>query len=201
MEFDYRVSIHRHYFAICLSNVSAYEGICAEMEKIESASIGADETHIAQMNLSVLYEKREQTATVPIVFAAMCLEAFAYDYGASNLGDAYVQKHLDKLDMISKITVLSKLVTGKDFPAHGQAYEGMVKLGKARNKLVHYKSKKFSMSDLNKASEYHDKLNNELREEMHASIDTVRAVMKELDKLHGKEGVYEYSIEPTQCHA
>jgi len=71
----------------------------------------------------------------------MYIEASIYDFGCIYLGDEYVQKNLDRLDPLSKINVILKLVTNKDLSSDGQAYEHVKKLFKYRNYLVHSKTK------------------------------------------------------------
>jgi len=90
---------------------------------------------------STYYFSREQKHQASaIIFGAMCLEAFIYDYAAHNFSDTYVKKYLDKLDLKTKWLIIPKLVTGKDFPTESQAFQGLQKLIEERNKLVHYKS-------------------------------------------------------------
>jgi hypothetical protein len=200
---EYRVSMQKNYFCLCLSQIKVYESICQEINLLQSKSIdkSEEESHIAEMNLEVQYELQEQAVLAPIVFAAMCVEAFIYDYGASHLSDPYMTKRLDKLDVVSKLMVVTKLVLGKDFPVDGQAFEELQKLIKNRNRLVHFKSKKFDIKNSREAIEFRKNLNVELEKSMYDSVRTVRLLMIEMDKLHGFQGKYENSIEPTQCHA
>ncbi len=48
-----------------------------------------------------------------IVFAGMCLEAAIYDYASIQLGDKFVKKHFEKLDLLSKWIIIPKFVCGK----------------------------------------------------------------------------------------
>ncbi len=75
------------------------------------------------------------------LFGAMCLEAFIYDYAATNLGDRYVQKYLDKLDLVAKWVVIPRLVLSKEIPRDGQAFQYLRLIKKERDKLVHSKSR------------------------------------------------------------
>jgi len=75
------------------------------------------------------------------VYAAMCLEAFIYDYGATNLGDTYVKKYLDKLDLVAKWVIIPRLVLGKEIARDGQAFEHLRFIKKERDRLVHSKSR------------------------------------------------------------
>ncbi len=87
------------------------------------------------------YLSREQKHWASaIIFGAMCLEAFIYDYAAHNFSDTYVKKYLDKLDLKAKLVVIPKLVTGEHFPTDSQAFQGLQNLIEERNKLVHHKS-------------------------------------------------------------
>lgn len=193
--------MQKNYFCLCLAQVKEYESICKKINQLQTRSVAEDDIHIVEMNLAVQYELQEQAVLAPIVFASMCLEAFIYDYGASHLGDAYMKNNLDKLELPSKLIIATKLVTGKDFPVDRQAFEGLKNLVKSRNKLVHFKSKRFELSDFEAAIEFRSNLNIELEKSMYESVETVRLIMREMDSIHGSRGKYEYSIEPTQCHA
>ncbi|WP_315982894.1 hypothetical protein [Aliamphritea spongicola] len=125
MENEYRISMQQNYFCLCLSQIKEYESICEYIEELNAKQVSENEIHIVEMNLAVQYERRERAMLAPIVFAAMCIEAFVYDYGASHLGDAYIKKYLDKLDITSKLVVVTDLVTGEKFPTEGQAFEGL----------------------------------------------------------------------------
>ena len=94
------------------------------------------------IQLDPIKEERDQCAISVVVFSAMYLEAFIYDYAAICLGDRYVRAHLDKLDLISKWLVVPRLTTGKQINKESQAFESLRLLNKNRNTLVHLKSKK-----------------------------------------------------------
>ena len=78
---------------------------------------------------------------VQYLYAAMCLEAFIYDYAAVALGDTYVQKYLDKLDLIAKWVIIPRLVLGREVSRDGQAFEYLKLIKKERDKLAHSKSR------------------------------------------------------------
>ena len=82
-----------------------------------------------------LKDEAQKSGYIAIVFAAMYIEAAIY------LGDNYIKKHLDKLSAISKLSVIMRLVTGKDIDTDSQAYEHLNRLFKYRNTLVHTKSR------------------------------------------------------------
>ena len=87
----------------------------------------------------ILFKSKEHFMQ-SIVFSAMCLEAFIYDYAANNFTDTYAKKYLDKLDIASKWVIIPKMITGKDFPTDSQAFQDLQRLIKERNNIVHSKS-------------------------------------------------------------
>lgn len=194
-----RVSIHWMYYQTCHDHVREYENICESMEKHRSSG---EERYIIELNLAALYEKRERSVTIPIVYSAMCLEAFIYDYGASNISDSFMKKHIDKLDLPSKYVIVTKLVTGKDFPKQAQAYEGLKKLVKDRNKLVHFKSRKYDINDIKGIMDYHDEMNEYLSDAMYSAYHTVEKTLTAIDKLHENKTNYCAAImRGVECHA
>lgn len=77
---------------------------------------------------------------IAIVFSALAVEGYIYDYATRNLSDKFVDSHLDKLDVLSKWMVIPKLITGRDFPKNGHAYQLLKQLIQNRNFIVHSKS-------------------------------------------------------------
>jgi len=92
-------------------------------------------------DLIVVGQAALRSGTTTVVFAALCLEAFIYDYAARYFSSSYVENYLDKLNLIAKWVVIPKLVLGKEFPRDSQAFERLVKLKRARDTLVHAKSR------------------------------------------------------------
>lgn len=78
-----------------------------------------------------------------IVFTAMALEAGVFELAAINLGDATATDDLDKLDLNAKWIVIPQLICGRGLAKTGPALNNLTTLIKARNQLVHYKSKPF----------------------------------------------------------
>ena len=81
-------------------------------------------------------------ADVVTVFSHLFLEATIYDYGATNLSDSYMKKYIDRLNFLSRWVVIPRLVTGKTFPTQSQAYQMLGKVNRARNGLVHFKTRR-----------------------------------------------------------
>lgn len=82
----------------------------------------------------------EKCVAIVIVFSALAVEAYIYDYAARNLSDAFVKNHLDKLDPISKWVIIPLLVTGSELPKDHRWFELINELFQQRNKIVHEKS-------------------------------------------------------------
>jgi len=101
---------------------------------------GEDEKVLLEKEFDLTEQKLAKSSLIVIVFSAMAIEAYIYDYAARNLGDAFVKDHLDKLDTLSKWIVIPELITGRELPRHQKWFELLKKLIKARNSIIHYKS-------------------------------------------------------------
>ncbi|MBN2591760.1 MAG: hypothetical protein JXA96_17975 [Sedimentisphaerales bacterium] len=123
--------------------------------------------------------KRYQCRDIAVVFSHLFMEAVIYDYGAINTSDTYMKKYVDKLDFLAKWVVIPKLITGCSFPTNSQAFQLLSKLKKARNELVHFKTRK---REDNKSSEG---VENIFRDEMEISecFDCMSESLSELCKL------------------
>ncbi len=187
---DHRVNMHRHYFRICSAQKRDYDGCTAELLELRSTPMSDDDLESVLEKEQQCYERREQAAVIGITFAGMCLEAFFYDYAAAKLGDAFVLDHLDKLDLPSKLIVIPRLVCGKGIEKSSHVYGRVKTLSKDRNYLVHFKSKRFPLAEIGKASEFHDDLNQMLNEALTNGVESIGLVMEALDDLHGHAAYY-----------
>jgi len=88
-------------------------------------------------------------ACYSLIFLCLGIEAFIYDFGARFLGDNYVKMYLDKLDVISKIVIYPRLVTGQEIDRDKKYFGDIKKLIKIRNEFVHSKSKDFIPDNIN----------------------------------------------------
>lgn len=187
---EIRINLTRHYYGICADQVSAYQILNATLCKPISSRVSPEKIKAALYDKEQQYGKREQCAVIGIAFAGMCLEAFFYDYAASKLGDTYVQAHLDKLDLPSKLLIFPLLVCGKSIDKSSDVFAKVKRLTKDRNYLVHFKSKRFEAADLSSANEFHAQLNKKFLAALVNGIDAIQAVMMALDKLHGTPDEY-----------
>jgi len=130
-----------YYFAIC-REASEKVDFKLTPDIVVGKMSGAFATKDIE-SLKKLYNEMITQAKLSIqsfTFGAMCLEAFIYDYAAHNFSNTYVDKYLDKLDLIGKWVIIPQLVTGKKFPRECQAFEHLALLIRERNHLVHFKS-------------------------------------------------------------
>lgn len=179
----HRVSIHAMYYKIARDHSTIYRALDSELKKLETDGVTEDELDHVHRRIEQCYEERERAAVICVTFAGMSLEAFFYDYGASALGDEFVEEHLDKLDLKTKFIVYPRLICGKS-PAKGEhAYSSLSTLVRLRNDLVHFKSRPFKLAEPHKASQFHTQLNERLKTGVNNAVECVTLVMEELDRL------------------
>lgn len=133
------------FFTICRESYKNYEKWYTKLVHESGKRRGLGASH--WFDWLPIVENMEKHRSSAVVFGVMCLEAFIYDYAATNFSGKYAQKYLDSLDFIAKWVVIPKLVTGKDFPRESQAFEHLGKLANERNNLVHPKSKRQPRND------------------------------------------------------
>ena len=180
----HRVSLHRHYYRICLEQHRLYGELDKALTEASTAPVSEDQISASLEKQEEYYKKREQAAVIGITFAAMCLEAFFYDYAATKLSDTFAEEHLDKLDLTSKLLIVPRLVCGKGIEKSSVVYEKVKRLSKDRNYLVHFKSKGFDLTDLHKASEFHEQLNDRFRAALENGVDAVPTVTRAIGELN-----------------
>lgn len=99
----------------------------------------ADSTAYAEQNT-----RKNVAAIKTVVFCAMALEAAAFEFATLQLGERLAKNYLDKLDVVGKWLVVPRLVCGRSLNEDGPAINGLKGLVKARNALVHHKSKEWN---------------------------------------------------------
>jgi len=169
------------FFDICEDSYRNFQKSKTKIHKIKNKKSGKKWDDL----LFVGAEMRHHFAST-IVFGAMCLEAFIYDYAAHNVSDTYAKRYLDKLDLVSKWVVIPKLVTGKNFPTDGQAFERLKKLATARNELLHHKSRPMPSND-KELETLMDEIETEDDDNTHNAYHAVKEVLTELRRLEGDD--------------
>lgn len=79
-----------------------------------------------------------ESLNIARVFAGMTVEAYINHLAYEKL-TAFYREHLDKLSMVMKWVTIPKLVYGKGFEPGTQVVEGLDRIGRRRNELVHFK--------------------------------------------------------------
>nr|WP_015062135.1 hypothetical protein [Pseudomonas syringae]AFK89852.1 hypothetical protein [Pseudomonas syringae] len=95
----------------------------------------------AHRRLRDLDERRRLSGIKTVVFAAMAIEAAAFEFAATALGDLVARGDLDKMGLVRKWMTVTERICGQPLDFGGPAIQGLKRLVKARNALVHYKSK------------------------------------------------------------
>ncbi|EKT4453653.1 hypothetical protein C6A77_13185 [Pseudomonas sp. AFG_SD02_1510_Pfu_092] len=88
-------------------------------------------------------ERKAVNGIKTIVFSAMAIEAAVFDLAAIQLGNKVATDYLDKMDLLGKWMIVPRLICGRSLKEEGPAVNGLKGLIKARNALVHHKSKEW----------------------------------------------------------
>lgn len=177
----FRIIAHTTYQKISKEYLNRFEKLHSEILPLRKK---IEEPHFANKDLFKvcnLESERDKYSVISIVFAAMCLEAFIYDYAASATSDSYVKKYLDKLDLVSKWIVIPRIITGKEIPRGSKALQMLSKLVAARNSLIHFKSKSSTWDDYFERSE--EERQSKIVEDTRNSYPTIGMLMEELRKI------------------
>jgi hypothetical protein len=114
--------------------------IKSALQEIEKNALSGTDDKDKEFEILHLEGEANKCFTLVIVFSAIAVEAYIYDYASRNLSDTYVKNYLDKLDPVSKWGIIPRLITGKELPRDHRWFEILNKLIKQRNSIVHEKS-------------------------------------------------------------
>lgn len=110
-------------------------------EAIDPAATVGLSTFEAHRRLRDRKKRRQASGIKTIVFSAMAIEAAAFEFTALVLGDKVAKGDLDKGGLVRKWVTGTGKVCGQSLDVNGPAIKGLECLVKARNALVHHKSK------------------------------------------------------------
>ena len=173
------------------SRIKVLDGIFADASassyekflEIQEAINGADDNPEDLMRL----ERDALTAGVQaIVMSAMCFEAAIYNYAATQLGDGYVRKHLDRLGVIAKWVVIPRIVCGREVRKDQIAFATFREVISERNRLVHWKSEDMPLGDAAQVERILEKLekeNSRLEANVHKSFRAIVLMSLEMDTI------------------
>lgn len=158
----------------------------AQEEYVKCLNVEAiDDREMHEGEKSDLSHKATGHAIKAIVFSSMCVESAINDYAGTQLGDNYTEKHLASLDVLSKWVIIPQLVCGKSIDKSGPAFNALKKLVKARNKLVHNKSKELNPSDPNLVT-YLEKSKADFKSDFENSLRALYLLCMEMDFVVGQ---------------
>jgi len=126
--------------------------------------------------------KLDNSCIQTIIFSALAVEAFIYDYGARKTSDSFVQNYLDKLDLVSKWVVVPQMVTGKDFPRDRSGFKLLRELVRNRNSLIHHKSLKIDLETENYIDQI-NKMTGDLLEKAERAVATLDKLTNDLKSI------------------
>lgn len=151
-----------------------------EIQKHNKSLYNSEEDSLNDLyERSKYFSKAQECALITIVFSAMALEAYIYDYGARNTSGNFINRYIDKLDILSKWVIIPQLVTSKKFPTDSKGFQLLKELISNRNHFIHYKSfdiNEETMKELEHADE-------ELFKSSYDSITAIRELAKEIEEL------------------
>jgi hypothetical protein len=179
-----------------------YRPLMAKMKELERRCQGHEGGVHADDCYPELDHEVTRCAIETIVFSAMYLEACIYDFAAHQLGDSYVNKHIDKLDLPSKFVIVPRLVTGREINKGGLAFSALTMLVSARNALVHTKSSRVIIEDADvfeKQKEASETKHRKLHDDAHTAMKAMILMAFEMARLADPHYCFitDLSIEPN----
>ena len=139
---------HDRYFALVMENFARIKALKKEHDEFVSS---LKEKEVSDYDVDILASKNDeigQLAIIVVVFSALTLEAYINHYGITRLSKNYFSNYLDKLDLVAKWIIIPKVVIGKQLDPGSMAMKDLNWLVTRRNKLVHYKSKKVDVKNI-----------------------------------------------------
>lgn len=186
MNNTFRISATSTYENIALKSYEERQKAKSEYDKLKddpkSWVMGKDKDYYLQQYNNCIIN----SGITCIVFLAMAVESFIYDYASEHLGDTFVKNYIEKLDVKSKWVIIPKLVTGKDLPRDKKGFELLNKLISLRNRFVHSKSTVINLSDItgDKFITKYDSVFGNIDKNIDELIHTLDELKKNILELH-----------------
>ncbi|EIC2299421.1 hypothetical protein K9823_003778 [Vibrio cholerae] len=181
---DYTISIHKLYYKVAKESFNEFITSSNDLELQEQSYCTDSDLDKQWEIVCQLYENREISAIKSITFSAMCLEAFLYDYAVHSQSKSFLSKKLSAKD---KFVHYLRAVDKIEVDTQDDIYQRVEKLFSLRNQLVHFKSKKYKLSQLYLASEFHNDLNKNLGIGASDSLETIHSAIKYIDEKTGSK--------------
>lgn len=183
-----RISLFPTFAQIAHMNYAKLLQLETQINQFKSLEAKSEEEVHALFSEEVpIKVEADQVALIIIVFTSLALEAYIYDYGARKTSDSFIQKYIDKLDLVSKWVIIPQLTTGKEFPRDGIGFELLKKLTRIRNSIVHFKSYDVSSAQLEEISRESDGV---LIDSAKEAIRALEEVANEISRLDNDDYTY-----------
>lgn len=137
-------------------------------------------------------EVADEHAAIAVVFACAACELYINNLGGRALGDSYFEKHLDRLDLVSKWVVIPRLVHGHVIDKGGRAFELLRLLVGARNELMHPKSEAFDWDKFDAQARKPPKSRFVVAREAIEALDILGAESEKFDPDGQGAGLYDH---------
>jgi len=94
----------------------------------------------------------DEHAAVTVIFACAAVELYINDAAGRLLGDNYFEKHIDRVDLLSKWVLVPRLACGHQIDRNAQAYNLLRLTISLRNDLMHPKAKALTTEQYEKST-------------------------------------------------
>ncbi|WP_346889164.1 hypothetical protein [Clostridium sp. UBA1056] len=158
-----------------------------ELKKYDGIKLTEENYQYISYEKSMIETEQNKYILSIIVFSALAVESYIYDYGARRLGDNIMKDHLDKLDIISKWVIIPKMITGKSIDKSGEGYCRLKELIQCRNSIVHNKSTPIEMSNIEDFLEKVESKDDNLTKVASKSIKTLEILAEEIENIDSQE--------------
>ena len=185
------------YYKIACEQAALYEEREKEHLALEQDPCPEEDEANFTARLQECYEPKKRCAVIAVTFATMALKAFFYNYAAEQLGDNFAAD-IDTLNLPARFLVYPRLACGKSPDKSAEAYGRLRNLTALRNRLVHFKSKGFPISNLSNAADFHGEMDASLEDGVDNAIRCVLLIMADLDNLHGTGPNYVNTVKWTK---
>ncbi len=126
------VTLHGEFYGAALDNLAAAIELQKKLDGSDGEGFESDHAEFQGM------DRQYRTVLVAVVFSAMAAEALINLYGMSWLGEPYFER-IDTFSLCAKWLAVPKMTKGVSLEPRREPFQGLDKLKKLRNKLVHFK--------------------------------------------------------------
>lgn len=180
-----RMNFEAHvYWEICRDACTLVKQARAEVKRLRERQPKDGKLYRLGPKGRALLGEITKQESVAIAFAAICLEAFIWDYAACNTSQNKAEEKFGSLNLVAKWIVIPQLLCGSDITKRkigGTCLLGRLrKLKEARNELVHPSSQPLPDSYIDAVDAIMPKRKKIAAED---ALDLIELLLKELEKV------------------